>query len=399
VRILLSAFSCDPFKGSEPSVGWGWVKILNSKEHEVIVLVSGNHSKKNIELYLEKNSLENTVFKYVELPEFLFKNRRFYPQIYYYIWQIKAYFFAKSISSLNKFDIVHHVTYVNIRHPSFLWSLGDKFIFGPVSGGDSAPSELRKSASIKQRVSYIVRDISKYLTILDPFARKCINKSDVVHVTTDSTLKLIPKNYKGEIKKTFAIAFESNENKFGKELDLDNVKIMYAGMFQHLKGMHLGIKAFANVFNSNYSNISLSMVGDGEEFVNWNKMASNLSVQENIYWKGWLDRDRLLKFYDSHHIFLFPSIQDSGGMVLLEAMSKGLVPIVLDLGGPSEICDQTCAEIVDVSGLKEEDVIKNLEEKIVHLINNPDIYKEKSIKAIERASQFSWEDKYNCVYG
>ncbi len=38
LKILLSAFACNPNKGSEEGIGWNWLKEL-SKEREVYVLI------------------------------------------------------------------------------------------------------------------------------------------------------------------------------------------------------------------------------------------------------------------------------------------------------------------------------------------------------------------------
>src|SRR5262249_17128782 len=45
----------------------------------------------------------------------------------------------------------------------------------------------------------------------------------------------------------------------------------------------------------------------------------------------------LFELYDTHSLLLFPSLHDSGGFVVLEALSHGLPVVCLDLGGPREI--------------------------------------------------------------
>ena len=53
MRILLSAYACEPNKGSEPEVGWKWAITLSKKGNEVYVITRKNN-KNNIENFLKK---------------------------------------------------------------------------------------------------------------------------------------------------------------------------------------------------------------------------------------------------------------------------------------------------------------------------------------------------------
>ena len=55
-KILLSAYACEPNKGSEPQVGWKWATTLSKLGHEVYVITRRNN-KTNIENYLAKNKI------------------------------------------------------------------------------------------------------------------------------------------------------------------------------------------------------------------------------------------------------------------------------------------------------------------------------------------------------
>ena len=61
LKILLSAYACEPNKGSEPEVGWKWATTLCGLGHEVHVVTKSNN-KQNIEQYLKENNIENLNF-------------------------------------------------------------------------------------------------------------------------------------------------------------------------------------------------------------------------------------------------------------------------------------------------------------------------------------------------
>jgi hypothetical protein len=44
-KILLSAYACEPNKGSEPEVGWKWAITLSQLGHEVYVITRLNNKK------------------------------------------------------------------------------------------------------------------------------------------------------------------------------------------------------------------------------------------------------------------------------------------------------------------------------------------------------------------
>ena len=50
---------------------------------------------------------------------------------------------------------------------------------------------------------------------------------------------------------------------------------------------------------------------------------------------GAVPHNEVLALYQTHDVFLFPSLHDSGGIAVLEAMYLGLPVVCLDLGGPA----------------------------------------------------------------
>ena len=61
-KILISAYSCEPDKGSEPGVGWDYIRSM-SKFYDLVVLTRAD--KKEI---IEKNKIKNVDFHFVDLP-------------------------------------------------------------------------------------------------------------------------------------------------------------------------------------------------------------------------------------------------------------------------------------------------------------------------------------------
>ena len=61
MKILLSAYTCEPNKGSEPEVGWKWATELSKIGNNVYVITRLNN-KENIEQELKKKKISKTKF-------------------------------------------------------------------------------------------------------------------------------------------------------------------------------------------------------------------------------------------------------------------------------------------------------------------------------------------------
>ena len=122
LRVLISAYSCDPYRGSEPAVGWNWVCRV-ARFHEVWVITQLKN-RLPIEESPATQLMPNVHWVYFDPPGWSpFKSTRrgsIYPYHRYYLWQVRAYFVAKKLHGEVGFDLIHHVTFVNYWMPSFL---------------------------------------------------------------------------------------------------------------------------------------------------------------------------------------------------------------------------------------------------------------------------------------
>ena len=94
MRVLLSAFECNPMFGSDPYVGWSWVSNM-AKTNDVYVLLRIDH-KPYIEKYCAENKIEgykNIHFIYLPSSELFGKivykfNKQLAVVGQYYMWQM-----------------------------------------------------------------------------------------------------------------------------------------------------------------------------------------------------------------------------------------------------------------------------------------------------------------------
>jgi len=69
MKILLSAYACEPNRGSEPGVGWHWALEIEKLGHEVWILTRSNNKPVIDEYYSQNKQPSNLHFAYFDLPD------------------------------------------------------------------------------------------------------------------------------------------------------------------------------------------------------------------------------------------------------------------------------------------------------------------------------------------
>jgi glycosyltransferase involved in cell wall biosynthesis len=373
MKILMSAYSCEPGKGSERGVGWNVVREV-AKYHEVWVLTRFDESGEAIEAELARNPIPNLHFVYFNLP-FLSNLWRWGSsgamQIHYYLWQIQAYFVASRLHRKIGFDIAQHVTFVKYSNPSFLSLLPIPFVWGPVGGGESAPKEFWRDFSQKAKIYELVRDFVRFLGELDPSVHITAKRSAVVSATTEDTAKRLYKMGVKNVDVMPAIGLTKEEIEHLAEYGIAEnspVRFISIGRLLHWKGFHLGLRAFAQ---ANLPDAEYWILGDGPERDRLHALAQDLGIAQQVKFWGELPRETTLTLLGECHVLVHPSLHDSGGLVCMEAMATGRPVICLDLGGPAlQVTEETGFKI---SAIHPNQAVSDLSKAIVALAKDSEL--------------------------
>ena len=147
--ILIGAYACEPYKGSEQGVGWNWALQI-AKRNKVIVITRSNNEPV-ISDYLKKHPIDNITFYYCDVPDSIRKYKKGSKGVhwYYYLWQYYCYKTAKEILKKEHVDYTFTVTFGNMWLPTFLYKLPVKHIWGPIGGEAGIPKILWNKISLK----------------------------------------------------------------------------------------------------------------------------------------------------------------------------------------------------------------------------------------------------------
>ncbi len=371
MKILLSVFACEPGQGSEEGVGWN--AVVEAAKHQEVWVLTRTFYRDAIETELAAGTIANLNFIYIEPLGWKenFKGRQGGVQLHYYLWQIFAYFKARSLHRKIGFDITRHVTYVKYWSPSFISLLPIPFIWGPVGGGEAAPKTFWADFSFKAKLYETAREWAQKLGESDQFARMTARRSVLALATTEDTAKRVramgAKNVKVLSESYLSKAEMTRLGEYKMPGD-SPIRFISMGRLLHWKGYHLSVRAFAA---ANLPNAEYWLLGDGPERDRLQSLIEELGVSSQVKLWGRLLREESLGKLEESHVLIHPSLHDSGGWTCLEGMAAGRPVVCLDLGGPAT--QVTVETGIKVPGYNPKQVVEGLAEAIVRLVGDPEL--------------------------
>ena len=402
-RILFSAYACEPGKGSEPGVGWRWALETARLGHDVWVITRENNQPGIDRALATEGNPANLHFVYVDLPRWTrwWKRGGHGVIAYYVMWQWGAYRCARKLHAAERFDVVHHITFGVMRYPSFMGGLGIPLVAGPLGGGERAPMALRRHFSLQYYLKDAVRDLANLVAKFDPCVHRMLGQARLILFKTPQSMAWLPNAYRRKAQCALEIGIDAKAT-IGAELPPRaagrEIRIVYVGRFLYLKGMGLGLQAIAELRALGVP-MSLTMIGQGPEWERWRELAAGLGIADCVSWVPWLNHRELLDAYSEFDVLLFPSLHDSSGNVVLEAMANGLPVVCLALGGPAEMVDDSCGRVVPVEGQNEPETVRLLAEAIAEIAQVDGLLHRLRRGALIRARTFEWQRVVARVWG
>lgn len=120
----------------------------------------------------------------------------------------------------------------------------------------------------------------------------------------------------------------------------DVMRYMFCGRLDYTKGLDLALKALSNMKDRKVNDFEFHIYGDGDkEYIEkCQKITRLLKLNEQVVFHGKIDD--LEEEYKKNHVLLMPTrMREPFGLVLIEAMNHGVIPVATNDYGPSEIID------------------------------------------------------------
>ncbi len=402
MKILLSAYACEPDKGSEPGVGWNWALALARRGHDVWVITRKNNQTSIEQAMLNLGGFYNSKlhFIYHDAPNWIlrWKKNGLGVHLYYALWQKGILKLALAAHQQHQFDVVQHLTFGVWRQPTQLFKLNIPCIFGPVGGGESAPWPMANGIpNFKSNITEYIRFAVNGISLINPWLRICLRQSALIVAKTHETANWIKKV---GLNSLVSLEIGINADRISQVNNTaKNGKLMclYAGRLIGWKGVHLALAAVAEAQTKGID-VTFTVVGGGPLLKKYQEIANTLGLRDKVTFTGQLNQSELFAKYREHNILLFPSLHDSSGNVVLEAFAQGLPVLCLNLGGPSVLVDETCGRAVEARDAPQKIIISRLADALVELASSPELMKKMREGAHNKALALSWDETVNRVY-
>ena len=345
MRILISAYACEPGTGSEGGYGWKYPSELARRGHEVHAVVPARCSE-GVERELARAPIHDLIFHFVGEREWPMRlGWTFGSALRYLLWQWEASTKALKLAATHDFEVIHHVSYGTLLGGSFMWRLGKPFVFGPTGGGQTAPPAFLSYFGSFRRSEALRTVFAKHLWRLDWPAIKTARSASVVLASNRETAILARRMGARRVESMLDVYLTDHVVPPTPTVRVprEPVRLLCVGRLLARKGQRLTVEALNLVPVS--VRVELEIVGDGPVETEFRDWLADTDLVHPVKLRGRIPWNEVHRAYDSADIFIFTSLRDTVGIQLLEAMAHALPIITLDHQGATEL-------VPDEAGIK-----------------------------------------------
>jgi glycosyltransferase involved in cell wall biosynthesis len=331
VRVLLSAYACEPGKGSEQEVGLR-AMLAAAQCHEVWVLTRDNNvppltrflreHPHEARIHLEGLDLDGTI-------RAVKRAGKAGLHLYYDAWQQAAAARAAELDRVINFDLVHHVTFATFWTRAGVSGLDKPFVWGPVGGGVTAPMKLAPELGLGGVTREVVREVTRRLAVTRGHHRATTRAASLILAQNKVTARRIKRDDVTVLPNALSVQLATPAPSPTRNSD-----IALVGTLIPLKGGHLAIRMLRHL---QHPAAVLRVYGEGPDKRRLQAAARRHGVADRVEFMGRVARDVMLDDLRRCGVLLHPSLKEESSLSVAEALTLGVPVVGLDHGGPAEV--------------------------------------------------------------
>ncbi|MCW2930539.1 MAG: hypothetical protein JWM19_1501 [Actinomycetia bacterium] len=386
MRILLSAFHCNPYWGSEPGTGWHWATQLAASGHEVTVLTVDEMRD-----YINRANPDPRIdFQYVPLADVPLHRLSGPAGLYrrYMRWQDSAYEHIRSRE--REFDVAHHVTWGGLHLGSTLWRLSSvPLIYGPIGGGQVAPSGYRHYFGSSWPAEVARTLATRPLLPLNARCKRTLRHAALTLVCNSETASACRRLGAKDVRFMMADGLAPDAIGAVRSQPTGIPLIIYIGRLIPRKAPQLAIEGFAALRRT--TEARMVVAGQGSLRGELEAMAKRLGVDRDVEFLGNIPLPEVRALYDSASVLLFTSLRESFGSPIMESLGRGLPAVSLKLHGLADADTGTAVEKIPLPA-SPNDLPGHLADGLRRVLSDGN-WQSRSADGIKFASNWTWPVK------
>jgi glycosyltransferase involved in cell wall biosynthesis len=330
IRALVTVYSANPAAQSEPLNGYKYIREL----HKIADVKIIAHERDRADLsklpfaedicYAGSARFANSL-RAITRP--IFKESWHLISVFdlldYAGFEIGALRLGAKLNRKHRFDVAHRITPTTIRFPGILWKLGLPTISGPHNGGMRWPAGFEHLAREEGTVDSIRGVGNAFHKVVGDFARY-----SRILVANERCGAVVPEEYQGKVLEFPVNGVDAVAPPAPNAGDAH--KLLFVGRLVAFKCVDVILRALARL----PKDVTLTVVGDGPQKPKLEALAKELALGERVRFAGWVAQKETYSFLSEAGVFVFPSVRESGGATVLDAMAAGLPAIVAGWAGP-----------------------------------------------------------------
>lgn len=162
----------------------------------------------------------------------------------------------------------------------------------------------------------------------------------------------------------------------------DKKILLYLSRIATEKNLDFLFSAIVKLSSRNHD-FHLLLVGGGKEFGSFKEKAKKIGIDSITTFTNKQPKEIANRFFGAADIFVFPSITETQGIVIAEAMAAGVPAVAVNKMGPTDIIQN------DVDGFLTDLKIDEFADKIEKLLENDDLRKKMGSSASKYVEEFS----------
>lgn len=396
--VLMAAYQCGPGMGSVSQIGWEW--FLRTARLRPVTLLT--HVRNRAAIEAAGPLPDGARIEWIDSEWFAGPlhrlAKRLFPRsehavfatssIDFFVFDHLALRRARALQRAGaRWRLVHVVTPVTTSAATRLHRLGLPLVRGPLNCGLTSPrgfdEHLSTDASWTSGVRHVTRGIDALLGSSRHAARLVAGtRATVTEIGERHAARTV-------VMAENAIDPAAFVQRPWPEGAGQHLKLLFVGRLIAVKGLDMLLRAMERAGREGLS-VSLEVLGDGPMRQPWEQLARRLAMSGQVRFHGAASREEVIAAMHDCHLLVLPSVRESGGGVLVEAMACGRPVVAVAWGGPAEIVSEPVGRAI--AAIDPASVIEGLLQAMRDCMTQPDQWAGKAEAAAREArEQWSWD--------